>query len=55
LAPEARGAVKLLLLFLLATFLLAARATRRGRPIRTLPLLIATTILAASYYSLRFI
>jgi hypothetical protein len=47
--------VKVLLLFILATFLLATRATRRGKYPRTWPLLLATVVVSASYYSLRFI
>jgi hypothetical protein len=47
--------VKVLLLFILLTFLLAARATRRGRPIRAWSLLVVTVAVAASFYSLRVI
>jgi hypothetical protein len=47
--------MKVLLLFLLLTVLMAARATRKGREMRVWPLLIASFLVGASFYSLSVI
>jgi hypothetical protein len=47
--------MKVLLLFLMVTFLLAIRGGRRNRPIRTWPLVVASTVVGAAFLSLRVI
>jgi hypothetical protein len=43
--------MKVLLAYLLVTFVLALRSTRRGRPIPVWPLVIAAFVVGAAYLS----
>jgi hypothetical protein len=47
--------MELLLVFLLTTFLLAARGANRGRRMRTWPLIVACFLVGAVYLSQRVI
>ncbi len=47
--------MKLLLLYLFVTLALAVRGANRGRAARTWPLLAFSVVVAAGYYSRRFI
>ena len=47
--------MKLLLVFLLAVMLLSARAARRNRDPRVIPLIIASFVVGAAFLSLRVI
>ncbi len=47
--------MKLLLTYLVVTFVLAMRTTRKGRPLPVWPLLVATVFVGAAYLSQRVI
>jgi hypothetical protein len=47
--------MKLLLTYLLVTFVLAVRTTRKGRPLPVWPLLIAAVFVGAAFLSQRVI
>lgn len=47
--------MKLLLAYLLVTFILALRATRKGREILVWPLVIAAFVLGAAYLKQSFL
>jgi hypothetical protein len=47
--------VKLLLVYLFVTFVLALRATRRGRDVVVWPLVIAAFFVGAAYLKQRFL
>jgi hypothetical protein len=47
--------MKLLLIYLLVTFVLALRTTRKGRPLPAWPLLVAAVFVGAAYLSQRVI
>ena len=47
--------MQLLLLFLLGTFFVSIRSTRRGRPLRAWPLVLVSLVVGAAYLSQRAI
>jgi hypothetical protein len=47
--------MKLLLTYLIVTFVLALRTTRKGRPLPVWPLLVAAVFVGAAYLSQRVI